>query len=220
MKAREWQAYLEEQRRHHGKFVFTTTELANVAGRSPHALNVELKRLITYGVIERYAHGRYGLPGMASPEILLPSLDPGAYITASYALFHHQLIMQVPARITCFTSRRHGRARLRSISAGDLVFVCVRTPIYAPPREGVYAGPEQALCDLFYLASRSGISPREQVTFRNMQRIRISRLSRILQRYPATVRKQLVEVDELRPRLSREVAEGWRGSSRSKKSRR
>lgn len=198
MKAREWQSYLEEQRRAHGKIVFTTTELANVAGRSPHALNVELNRLVSYGVIERYAHGRYGLPGLATPELLLPSLDPTAYITGSRALFHHRLITQAPVRITCFSARRHGRARLRSTSAGDCVLVCVCPPIYAPPREGVYAGPEQALCDFFYMGLRSGLNAGGQVTFRNVREIRRSRLSRLLRRYPATVRTRILEVSALR----------------------
>ena len=62
MKANAWRKYLDEQRERHGKVLFTVTELANVAGVSRAALNVELARLREQEVIMRYAHGLYGPP--------------------------------------------------------------------------------------------------------------------------------------------------------------
>ena len=41
MKALDWLRFLEFQHRQHGKALFRVAELANVAGRDPHALNIE-----------------------------------------------------------------------------------------------------------------------------------------------------------------------------------
>jgi hypothetical protein len=194
MKAREWQQYLEEQSRRHNKYVFTVNELANVAGTSRYAINVELNRLKKYGVLASYVHGKYGLSGRVTPEMLLPHLDRNAYISGSYALLHHQLITQEPVKITCFTNRRHGRNREVSTAAGRFVFVCVKAPIYSPPESGIYAPPEQALCDFVYLMRRSGADPRSQVTFRNLDRIETAALLRIARRYPATVADVLANI--------------------------
>jgi hypothetical protein len=191
MKARNWSRYLEEQSREHGKRLFTITELANVARTSIGNLNVELSRLRKYGVIQRYARGIYGLPGINSPEILLPELDSHAYITGSFALFFHNLISQIPVQITSFTDRRHGNARVRMTPMGTYRFVSVKTPIYAPPEDGIIAGAEQALCDFVYLSRRDGTDPNIQVSFRNLDRISPRRISDFLNHYPGTVGRQI-----------------------------
>ena len=201
MKARQWQQYLENQSRRHGKVVYTTTELANVAGTSLRALNVELTRLRQYGIIERYSNGIYGLPGRASPEMLLPFVDRCAYISSGYALHYHHLITQVPLTITCFTNRRHGSARVRMTSLGRIEFVTVKRPVYAPPYEGVVAGPEQALFDFVFLMRRRGILPETLVTFRNLDRIRDDRLESLLPAYPRTVGKHVWNSLHVRKRV-------------------
>ena len=68
MRANAWRTFLDEQRSLHGKVLFTVTELANVAGTSRAALNVELARLRGEGSIAKYAHGLYGLPGAVTPR--------------------------------------------------------------------------------------------------------------------------------------------------------
>ena len=191
MKAREWQKYLEEQRRLHGKVLFTVTELANVAATSRNALNVELSRLRRQGMIAKYAHGRYGLPNAITPETLLPAMDSRAYITGSYALHMHNLITQVPSRITCFTDRRSPRARERDTPVGRFVFIRVRSRVYASPPGGVVASPAQALCDFVYVTRRQGVSPEGLVTFRGLAEEGLPELDSILSRYPATVQRHV-----------------------------
>ena len=190
MKAREWQKYLEEQAGQHKKFLFSVTELANVSGTSRHAVNIELSRLRKYGLIERYGRGRYGLPARVTPEILLHFLDRYAYITGSYALFHHGLITQAPSVVTCFTKRRHSRSEF-STPAGHFVFVCVKPPIYTPPDNGVMAGPEQAICDYVYIMRRRGAAPESQITLRNLKKLRVNILKNLESRYPETVTKHI-----------------------------
>jgi hypothetical protein len=190
VKAREWQRYLEEQRLH-GKVLFTVTELANVAGSSRNALNVELTRLRRQGVITQYAHGRYGLPNEITPETLLPAVDSRAYITGSYALHMHNLITQVPNRITCFTDRRSPRARERDTAVGRFVFMCVRSRVYAPPAETLVASPAQALCDFVFVTRRQGISPQGLVTFRGLSERVKPELDAILGRYPVAVQRHV-----------------------------
>ncbi|MCX7050078.1 MAG: type IV toxin-antitoxin system AbiEi family antitoxin domain-containing protein [Candidatus Sumerlaeota bacterium] len=193
MTAMEWRLYLEERRRE-GKSCFTIAELANVSGLSPSVLNVQLARLVKRGVIARHARGRYGAPGALAPEVLLPGLDASAYLTAAYALNKHGLITQVPAALSCFTNRRHNRSRERVTAAGRFVFVCVKPPIYALPRKGVLADPEQALCDFVYLTLRSGGAPEGLVTFRNLDRLRKSRLFRLARRYPSTIGERIAAI--------------------------
>ena len=194
MKALDWHKFLEAQRKLHGKVLFRVAELANVAGRDPHALNVELGRLVRQEVIARYATGVYGLPGQVTPEQLVPVLDAGAYITGMFALHHHNLITQTPTEIICLTNRRHNRSRQRITPLGKIVFVCASPGIYRKPVEGVLAPPEQAFCDFVHAARRNGLEPRSLVTFRNLGAISKQRLSSALKRYPPTVQEAVRQI--------------------------
>jgi hypothetical protein len=61
----------------YGKVVFTTTELAKLAGHSLPVLKVTLHCLSNSGVLQRYTVGRYGLPGATGIEDLAASVDTG-----------------------------------------------------------------------------------------------------------------------------------------------
>jgi hypothetical protein len=191
VKANAWRNFLEEQRDQHGKVLYTVTELANVAGASRAALNVQLARLREQAIVVKYAHGLYGLPGAVSAEILVAAIDSHAYITGHYALYMHNLVTQVPTTITCFTDRRSPRARERNTPVGRFVFVCVRSGVYAPEPQCLVAPPAQALCDYVYLARRQGVRPESLVTFRNLQRIRTPDFPDRLARYPVTVQNHV-----------------------------
>jgi hypothetical protein len=131
------------------------------------------------------------LPGAVSAEILVPAIDSHAYITGHYALHVHNLVTQVPTTVTCFTDRRSPRARVRDTPVGRLVFVCVRSGVYASTPEGLIAPPAQALCDYVYLSRREGVRPEALVTFRDLQGIRTPDFSDHLARYPLTVQKHV-----------------------------
>jgi len=196
MKALAWRKFLEEQRDRHGKVLFTVTELANVAGASRAALNVELARLRSQEIIAKYAHGLYGLPGAVSPEVLVPAIDSHAYITGHYALYRHNLVPQTPTSITCFTDRRSARARERATPLGHLLFVCVRSEVYSPVPGGSIAPPAQALCDYVYLLRRQGIAPEALVTFRGLARVRDTDILATLRRYPISVQQHVERLCE------------------------
>lgn len=191
MKAREWQRFMEEQRREHSKVLFSVTELANVGGVSRNAINVEMSRLRQQGVIVKYAHGCYGLPGVVTPEALLPAIDAHAYMTGSYALHVHNLVTQAPSRITCFTDRYSPRARERNTPVGRFALVCVRSRVYAPPPGSVLASPAQALCDVVYLMRREGAAPEGVLTFRNLTTLVTPEFESVLARYPVTVQRHV-----------------------------
>lgn len=194
MKAIKWQQFFEEQRNAHGKNLFTTSELSNVAGATPEVLNVELSRLRKQGIVQRYASGVYGSEHGVSPEDLVQYLDAKAYITGFFALHSHQLVTQVPAIITCFTNRRHDRSRERSTPVGKYEFVCVSKSVYAPPHEGIMAAPEQALFDFVYLMRLRGVEPQAVVTFRNLRNLNESMLLQTASKYPGTVKKQVSDI--------------------------
>jgi hypothetical protein len=191
MKAIEWQRALQAQREQHGKVVFSLTELANLCGQNQRSVAVGLHRLTRAGVLERYTDGRYGLPGAATIDDLLRSLDACAYITGMAALYRYQLITQVPTETVCFTNRRHNRSRIRETALGKLVFACVNEPVYSRPHESVVAGPEQALCDSAYTCRRQGLDAMTLITFRNMDRLDPRRLRAHLDRYPRTVAREV-----------------------------
>lgn len=187
MKTRDWQKFFQTELRQHGKKLFTVTELANKAGVSPHAVNVELDRLVKKDVILRYARGEYGLPDVAQPEDLLPFLDTGAYLTGFYALYRHNLITQVPAVITCFTNRRHDRSRIRKTPLGAFVFSCVGKKIYNHPGNGLITSPERAFFDWIYISLRQGLRPETQATLRNLSTLRPEGMAGLRIRYPKSV---------------------------------
>lgn len=187
MKADAWRSYLEEQRSRHGKVLFTVTELAHVAGVTAATLNVELARLRRRGVIAKYGHGLYGLPGAVTPQLLVAAIDSHAYVTGHYALYCHQMVTQVPVTITCFSDRRSARARERVTPLGRLSLVCVRSRVYVAESAGGMASPAQAFCDYVYLMRRRGAVPETLVTLRNLTRIQPDELARILGRYPECV---------------------------------
>jgi hypothetical protein len=118
-------------------------------------------------------------------------MDAHAYITGSYALHLHNLITQVPARISCFTDRRSPRAQERNTPVGRFAFICVRSRVYAPPRSGVVATPAQALCDFVYMMRRQGVSIEGLVTFRNLKGIATVDLDASLARYPMAVQQHV-----------------------------
>ena len=205
MRANAWRKYLEEQRERYGKVLFTVTELANVSCVSPSALNVELARLRGQEIIVRYSHGLYGMPHAVHPQVLVPAIDSHAYITGHYALYGYQMVTQMPATITCFTNRRSPRAQERVTPVGRLVFVCVRSNVYAPVPEGAIATPAQALCDYVYLSRRHGADPEALVTFRNLARIQAADLSPILARYPVSVQKHVQRLLHLQCQAANEA---------------
>jgi hypothetical protein len=189
MRTREWQSLLAEQSRLR-KVLFTLTELANIAGVPRRIVNVEMTRLVKYGVVVRYAKGLYGLSGnTVLPEQLLPCMDPHAYVTGAYALMQHGFVTQVPTVITSFTTRRHYRREIQT-PIGRIEFICVKPPIYRCEVRAV-AGPELALCDFVYITLRRGMNPASMLTFRRLKHLKRSVLARTVKRYPTTVRQQV-----------------------------
>jgi hypothetical protein len=185
---------LQQQRDRHGKVLFTVTELAHVAGVSPAALNVELARLRRRSILVRYTQGLYGLPDAVNVETLVSAVDSHAYVTGHYALYAHHLVTQVPTTVTCFTDRRSPRARERRTLLGRLVFVCVRSSVYAPPPERPLASVTQALCDYVYLSRLQGVRPESLLSFRDLRRLDAAELSAVLARYPLTVQRHVERI--------------------------
>ena len=194
MKAIEWIKFLQDQREQHGKVVFTATELANAGACKGDSIKVVLQRLVAQGILERYSDGRYGQPGVATIEDLVPALDSTAYITGMYAIYRHQLITQVPVEIRCFSSRRHNRSRIRNTTLGKVVFVCIKGSVYSHPGSSLITEPEQALCDFVYDCRRRRLKVQDLVSFRNLDRLNTDRLKIELQRYPATVGREISDL--------------------------
>ena len=194
MKTVDVLAYMHAQKDRHAKTAFTVAELANVAGVTAPALNVQLTRMRKQGLVERVAHGRYCLPGQSDLGELVQSLDRAAYITGAAALHAHGLVTQAPTQVDCFTNRRHNRSRRRRTVHGALVFVCVSGRIYAPPAQGAFAPAEKALLDFVYVARRQGADPAAMVTLRGLRNLDRAHVGSISERYPVSVRDQVTRM--------------------------
>ncbi|PWU17389.1 MAG: hypothetical protein C5B50_11425 [Verrucomicrobia bacterium] len=194
MKTLEWLNFFSEQRRFHGKVIFSVAELANAAHTTLHAVNTELGRLLAKGVLARYAQGRYGPAHDVGAEDVVQAMDAGAYITGFYALSRHNLVTQLPTLVTCFTNHRHNRQTSRSTPAGRLKFVCVPRAVYSKPAEAALAGPEQALCDFVWLNTRDGVDPQSLVSFQHLDRLNRRKLVKQLRRYPAAVQDAISRI--------------------------
>lgn len=204
MKTLAWQNFFAEQKAQHGKVVFSVAELANAAQTSLHAVNTELGRLVGRGIIQRYAHGRYGPTRGVAPEDILAAVDPGAYLTGFYALFRCHLVTQAPMEVTCFTHRRHNRKSDRITPAGKLRFIHVPPGVYARPEDRAIVPVEQALCDFAWLSLRDGIDPQSLVTFQNLDTLRRRRLNKALRRYPEEVRISVARIMSRRENNARQ----------------
>lgn len=194
MRALDWYRFLLDQRREHGKALFSSAELANVAGSTPGVMNVQLVRLAKQGVIRQYARGLYGLPSGVDVESLVRAIDDGAYVTGAYALYRHGIITQVQRQVVCFTNRRTGRSRVRHTALGRIVLVCAGRRIYRPPAGSVLAPPEQALYDFVFLCRRDGTEPRSLVTFRGAGKLNPAVLDELGPGYPSTVRGDVADI--------------------------
>lgn len=190
MRAMAWRDFLDGQLHDYGKRAFAVTELANVAGASPGAVNVELSRLCSRNVLARYAQGIYGLPGVVTERDMLPLLDPCAYITGHAALTAYGCATQVSGIVTCFTLRRARRSKVDT-PVGRFEFHSVKPPVYSPPADGVIASPEQALCDYVYLMRLRGVVPETVITFRRLEALSESLMKSILARYPRTTQQHV-----------------------------
>jgi hypothetical protein len=187
MKALEWVTLFQEQERHHGKRVFTLSELANASGGPVDVTRVALHRLLKRGIVIRVRRGLYGMKGIAEAFDAVPALDPTAYITGHTALFHNGLVTQAPSAVTCFTRRRY-RQPMVATPLGSLVFFHASLRVYRHPGAPM-AGAEQALCDFAYAARMRGADPGALVTFRNLKRLDLETIRGELARFPDSVRR-------------------------------
>ena len=191
----QWIQLLSEQARVYGKSVFTTTELCNLSGQSRKTLAVTVSRLVTREVLMRLGHGLYGI-SIPQPAELLKHLDPAAYCTGHWILYNKGIITQTPAMVTCFTNRQHFRNPACKTPVATFEFVVPSKRIYHPPPDAQIVSLEQALCDFIFVCLHRGVKPRSLATLRHLERVDRAVLDGMLQRYPATVCRELGRILE------------------------
>lgn len=189
MRALEWHRRLSQYAEFNQKRLFTRAELANIAGSRMSVAHMQVTRLLASGVLRRYAHGLYGLPGLQDPGELVIALDSSAYITSRRGLFLRGVLSQVPAVITAFTRRRLRNHHVDT-ALGRIVFTRAQKPIYQPPAQGAVAPAEQCLLDWIWVLLREGIEPESQGTL-NLSSLNMERLRQLAALYPAPVGRGL-----------------------------
>jgi hypothetical protein len=196
MTAANWIALFRRQSRDFNKSVFTITELTALSQIARSSLLVQLSRLTKAGVFVRCGHGLYGAAERL-PEQVVGHLDAAAYCTGLYALFRHGFVTQLPAVVTCFTNKRHGRSRIMHTRPYAYEFVMPAARIYRPPAAGALASPEQAFCDFVYVCRNRGFSPAGVITFRKLAKLNKKEIIGMLENYPATVREEAINILEV-----------------------
>ena len=146
-----------------GRPVFTTREIALLAGGSLSAVSHSLKRMERQGVVRGVLRGLWCDPSdpRFTPFLLVPFLAGGhqAYVSFLSALNLHGMIEQIPQSVFCATT---GHTRLKKTPVGTFSFHRIHPNFFAGfdwyrgGREFLIATPEKALVDSLYLSSRRG----------------------------------------------------------------
>ncbi len=146
-----------------GRPVFTTREIALLAGGSLSAVSHSLKRMERQGIVRGVVRGLWCDPSdpRFTPFLLVPFLAGGhqAYVSFLSALNLHGMIEQIPHSVFCATT---GHTRLRRTPIGAFSFHRINPNFFAGfdwyrgGREFLIATPEKALVDSLYLSSRRG----------------------------------------------------------------
>ncbi len=146
-----------------GRPVFTTREIALLAGGSLSAVSHSLKRMERQEIVRGVARGLWCDPAdpRFTPFLLVPFLAGGhqAYVSFLSALNLHGMIEQIPHNVFCATT---GHTRLRRTPVGTFSFHRIHPNFFAGfdwyrgGREFLIATPEKALVDSLYVSSRRG----------------------------------------------------------------
>ncbi len=146
-----------------GRPVFTTREIALLAGGSLSAVSHSLRRMERQGIVRGVLRGLWCDPSdpRFSPFLLVPFLAGGhqAYVSFLSALNLHGMIEQIPHSVYCATT---GHTRLKKTPVGTFSFHRIHPNFFAGfdwyrgGREFLIATPEKALVDSLYLSSRRG----------------------------------------------------------------
>ncbi len=143
--------------------MFTSREIALLAGRSVSATAHALKRMEREDLIRRVAHGLWcnATDPRFSPFLLVPFLagTHQAYVSFLSALHLHGMIEQIPQTVYAATT---GHTRVKKTPLGTYSFhridprFFVGFDWYRGGRDFLIASPEKALVDSLYLSSRRG----------------------------------------------------------------
>src|SRR5207302_1360359 len=146
-----------------GRAVFTTREIALLAGGSLSAVSQSLKRMERQEIVRAVVRGLWCDPAdpRFTPFLLVPFLAGGhqAYVSFLSALNLHGMIEQIPHIVFCATT---GHTRLRRTPVGTFSFHRIHPNFFAGfdwyrgGREFLIATPEKALVDSLYVSSRRG----------------------------------------------------------------
>ena len=143
-----------------GRLVFTTREIAGLAGASVSSTVQALRRLEEKGITKNILRGVWGMVNdrRFSPFFIVPFLNPNhrAYVSFISALHSHGVISQIPQVITVASTAHSGRV----LTPVGTYHIHQISPDFFDGFEwhesGDYliAEPEKALVDCLYLASR------------------------------------------------------------------
>ncbi len=143
--------------------MFTTREIALLAGGSLSAASHSLKRMERQGIVRGVVRGLWCDPSdpRFTPFLLVPFLAGGhqAYVSFLSALNLHGMIDQIPHSVFCATT---GHTHLKRTPVGTFSFHRIHPNFFAGfdwyrgGREFLIATPEKALVDSLYLSSRRG----------------------------------------------------------------
>lgn len=185
--------------------VFTTSEVAEVAGMAPSNASRDLAKLEGEGMITRIKRGLWAItihPDF-SPYAVVPYLfegDEEGYVSLLSALNLHGMIDQIPRVVQIVTTTQ--RPRLET-SVGTYEFHQIQPELFGGfgPYRGTgnfdIATPEKALFDTLYLSARKGRR------FSYLPEVEVSKSFS-----PAEIEAWIARVDHEPLRLA--IADRWR----------
>lgn len=184
----EWINLLQKTGKEKGR-ILTFNALQTASGLTLSAVKKAVQRLTEKGYLVRLAGkfyaNKFALPSLEEVAMLL---GRPCYISFESALEKHGIISQIPLVLTCATT---GKTKTISTTLGEIFLHHIQHGIFSGyfSEEGIlWAVPEKALLDYIYinLKVKKGIMALDELNWKKLNKSRLNKLSQI---YPETVKK-------------------------------
>lgn len=188
MKIIEWINFLNKMKLQ-DKRVYTLAEIANIDDTTIKSAKTILQRLKKNKILLPVYKNIWALPEATVYDIV-PLFDSDGYCSMETALFHYNMIKQLPQAFH-FVSKR--LSKKKSTELGVLYFHKIKKDLYFGFHHYM-AEPEKALLDYLYFCLREGRRPFVDYDIKGGEFIRIDKLWDYAGRFPKTVRQYIGQI--------------------------
>lgn len=188
MKIIKWINFLNEMRLQNKK-VYTLAEIANIDNTTIKSAKTILQRLKKNKILIPVYKNIWALPETTVYDIA-PLFDPDGYCSMETALFHYNMIKQLPQTFH-FISKR--LSKKKNTKLGIICFHKIKEDLYFGFQHYM-AEPEKALLDYLYFCLREGRRPFVDYDIKVGELLHIDKLLCYAEQFPGTVRRYIKQI--------------------------